>query len=387
MRVLTFLHSFEPGGVERDALRLNTAWRAAGIDVQVVLGRTEGRLADEAPDLPYTVLQRGRRSTAPIETLFMIWRLPAEIRRLRPDILFCAGNTYTIVAFAMRWLRGRQCPPIVLKVSNDLERRDLPWVARVGYHLWLRLQASSFARIVAMTPAALPEIAARMHREAVVIPNASLTMAAVNRFAAARDAVPLRPEAARHWLGVGRLARQKNFGLLVDAFARVATPADRLTIVGEGPQRAAIERQVQALGIARQVTLPGHLITLEPWFAQADAFVLSSDYEGLGVVVIEALAAGVPIAATDCCAAIAPLVAGAGALVPIRDAAALGEAMVAAAASTPDVAMMRSRARAFAVEATTPAWLRLFDRFATTRKLAKPPVRDAAVARQTQTER
>ena len=55
MRVLTFLHSFEPGGVERDALRLSAAWTMLGIDAPIVLGRREGRLADEAPALDYHV--------------------------------------------------------------------------------------------------------------------------------------------------------------------------------------------------------------------------------------------------------------------------------------------------------------------------------------------
>jgi hypothetical protein len=63
-----------------------------------------------------------------------------RIRRHRPDVLFCAGNSYTVVAVTMRLVLGRRCPPILAKISNDLTRADLPAVARPFYRLWLRIQ-------------------------------------------------------------------------------------------------------------------------------------------------------------------------------------------------------------------------------------------------------
>ena len=369
MRVLTFLHSFEPGGVERDALRLNDEWARLGVDVQIALGRTDGRLAEEAPDLPYHVFQHpGDRSTAHFETLYMIWRLPALIRALHPDVLFCAGNTYTIVAVAMRLLLGRKCPPIVLRISNDLERRDLPLPIRTAYHLWVRGQAWAFAAVVGMMEPVRAEIARRFGIAAdrvIIIDNGCFRAEDMHRLAVARDATT-RDHAGRAFLAVGRLALQKNFALLLRAFARIAKADDRLTIVGEGGQRATLESLAARLGIADRVALPGHVHPVEPCFAQADAFVLSSDYEGLGVVVIEALAAGVPIVATDCCAAMPSLVAGVGRLVPTRDPAALANAMdtiiddsVSGAVHVP---ASRERASRFTVEAAAPQWLALFAR-------------------------
>lgn len=363
MRVLTFLHSFEPGGVERDALRLNAEWARLGVDVQVALGRRDGRLADEAPDLPYHVFQTASFSTAAFETLWMIAKLPALIRTLKPDILFCAGNTYSIVALGMRVLLGRACPPIVLKVSNDLRRRDLPAPMRWAYHMWLRVQRSALDAVVAMAEPARSEIADvmrvppdRIH----VIENPSLTTGDLARFAAARDATT-RNHSGRRFLSVGRLAPQKNFALLLRAFARIAHPADRLTIVGEGGQRARLEALAGQLGIAGRVALPGHINPLYDAFAQADVFVLPSDYEGLGVVVVEALAAGVPIVATDCSINMPMLARNAGILVPIRDSDALAAAMTQIADVTIDVAPMRAKAARFSVERTAQAWIRLFE--------------------------
>lgn len=364
IRVLTYLHSFEPGGLERDVLRFNRAWRAAGVEIEIVLGRHEGALAAEGEGLPYTLLQQpGAPSTASYETLWMIRHLPREVRRWKPDIVFCAGNSYTQVSVALKLALGKACPPIVYRVSNDLARRDLPAPARWLHRQWQRLQAPIFTRIVAMADPARAEIMHEMGVEAarvVTIDNASLTVAETERLALARDKTS-RVRPGRHFLAIGRLAGQKNFPLLLEAFARIAGDEDTLTIVGEGAGRAALERQAAALGIGDRLAMPGHIHPVDPYLAQADALVLSSDYEGLGIVVIEALAAGLPVVATDCGPNMAMLVEGVGRLVPIRDVSALSTAMAAIVGDTPDVGKMRARARQFTVEATIGKWLDLFD--------------------------
>lgn len=367
LRVLTYLHSFEAGGVERDILRFNKAWKDAGLDVLIALGRREGPLeSDASPDVPMRTLQTGRFSTRHWETLWMIAKLPRVIREWRPDVMFCAGNSYTIVAVGVRLLMGRRCPPMVFRVSNDLVRRDMSWPVRQIYGAWLRLHPQFFSAIVAMAAPARTEIVEYMRADPdnmVAIDNGSLTLADAARLAAARDSTR-RERKGRHYLAVGRLAPQKNFELLVEAFAAMALPDDRLTIVGEGPRRAAIERLAHTLGVAAQVRMPGHCSPLDGYFAEADALVLSSDYEGLGIVVIEALAAGLPFVVTDCGPNMVMLVEGVGRLVPVRDAKALGTAMAAVVTERADVDAMRARARQFTVEASTDQWLALFERVA-----------------------
>lgn len=366
IRVLTYLHSFEPGGLERDVLRFNRAWRDRGVDVQIVLGRNEGALAGEAPELPYTVLQKGRFSTASVESLWMIWHLPRIVRAMRPDVVVCAGNSYTIVAVGLRLALGRKCPPIVHRVSNDLVRRDLPAPIRFANRIWQHLQAPVFAVIVGMAEPARAEIIEQMGADptrVVAINNASLTEAEIDRLAQMRSVAP-RGRSGRHYLAVGRLAAQKNFDLLLTAFSGIAQPEDTLTIVGEGPLRTALERRAKSLGIAAQLSMPGHQNSVETWFAKADALILSSDYEGLGIVVIEALAAGLPIVATDCGPNMAMLVEGVGRLVPPRDPAALGDAMAAIIDAPVDVGAMRARAQQFTVEANASTWINLFARVA-----------------------
>ena len=160
LRVLTFLHSFAPGGVERVALRLHAAWRASEVDSRLVFGRGSGAMRAEWPGLEADILGGAPFSPARWETVWMILRLPGVIRRIRPDVLFCAGNTYTVVAVMMKLLLGARCPPVVAKISNDLVRMDMPSPVRALYRVWLRIQGRMLDRLVGIAPPMRAEIAA-----------------------------------------------------------------------------------------------------------------------------------------------------------------------------------------------------------------------------------
>ncbi len=327
--VMVFLNSFNPGGVERVALRLCAAWATdPAFDIRLVIGRDEGVMRAEAPPglaLHGMAAPRGLAARAPsLWMLIMLWR---EVRRQRPDMLFAAGNTYAVFAVAMKLLLGRRCPPVVLKISNDLERLDMGPLVRRGYRLWLRIQGRMIDHFVGLAAPMQAEIMAAMRVPATrvhVIDDPALAMADVVALAALGDA--RRPDVARHYVAVGRLVPQKNFPLLIDAFAMAARLGDRLSIIGEGGERARLAAQIAALGLESSVDLPGHG-AVAPALAAADVFVLSSDYEALPAVVVEALASGLPVVATDCCVSMRALVGAWGDIVPRRDARALAKAM------------------------------------------------------------
>jgi len=140
MRVLTFLHSFELGGVERIALRLVREWRERGVEAPLFLGRLDGDMVDVGRDLDLITPRRRWTWLSRWETIWMVVTLPAVIRDEKPDILFCAGNTYAVIAFAMKLLLGRRCPPIIAKISNNLDREDKKWWKRRTYRFWLWIQ-------------------------------------------------------------------------------------------------------------------------------------------------------------------------------------------------------------------------------------------------------
>ncbi|MFD1611953.1 glycosyltransferase [Sphingomonas tabacisoli] len=361
LRILVPLHSFEPGGVERVALRLARAWRSAGVRLHLVLGRDERPRPDLAQGLDFDVLQQGMITTAAFETLWMLAKLPGRIRHSRPDLIFCPGNSYAVIGALLKLLLGRSCPPIVLKVSNDLRRPDLGPFARFWYRIWCRLQGRLIDRFVALSSAMRDEIKDMMKvsgDRVSVIANPALSRAEAAALAAPRGA---RTSNGKRYLAIGRLVPQKNFLLLIRAFSKIAAPEDRLAILGEGPERVALENLVAELGLRERVLLPGHIEATGEWLATSDIFVLSSDYEGLPAVVIEAMAAGVPVVATDCSTSMPELVDDGrlGRLIPPRDLERLAEAM-----QTP-VHACANEARAmvdrFTVERAAPNYVALFE--------------------------
>lgn len=373
--ILVFLHSFEPGGVERVALRLAGAWAEAGAEVTVAMGRRGGPLAAEAPKGVGWAFARPFAFARHCESLWLVPHLVREVRRRRPDVLFCAGNTYAVVAVLARLILGRACPPIVCKVSNPLVRPDFGWPMRDFYRLWLRLQARFLDRFVALTEAMGPEAASALglpRTRVAVIADPALRLADIPRRTAPR---PARAGGGRLFVAVGRLAPQKDFALLLEAFALARRPGDRLVIFGEGRERRRLTRVARQLRIAEQVELPGHVDQVAAWLARADALVLSSRYEGAPAVVIEALAQGAPVAATDCSAGLREILDGEafGVLAPLGDPRALAEAMDQAAARRFDVVAMRAQAAAFTVERAAPRYLALFAELAVARRASLVP--------------
>jgi len=129
-------------------------------------------------------------------------------------------------------------------------------------------------------------------------------------------------------LAVGRLTGQKDFVTLIEAFARVRrTQPARLLILGEGEERAVLEEKVKELGLEQDASLPGFVANPYPYMCRAKVFVLSSRWEGLPGVLIEALYCGAPLVATDCPSGPREVLAGGkhGQLVPVGNAGALAQ--------------------------------------------------------------
>lgn len=172
----------------------------------------------------------------------------------------------------------------------------------------------------------------------------------------------LRHKAGRVLVAVGRLAPQKGFDILLDALTRL--PEDvRLVIFGEGPQRAALEQQARRLGLAGRLDLPGYCVDPQAEIAAADCFVLASRFEGSPNALVEALATGVPVVATDCPygpeeildrGLVAPLV-------PVEDAKTLARTVAQVLASNPEAerSLRQQAAARFTRSAAARSYLRV----------------------------
>jgi glycosyltransferase involved in cell wall biosynthesis len=272
----------------------------------------------------------------------------------RPDAVHAAMwpvTCLTAVAHRMARLPGR----LVLSDHNPL---SLQYAARGGAHRLLQRVS------VALT---YPLASARIGVSGGVADDLARLSGLPRRcFSVVHNPVAIgRPDPAAQqsaqaawggWQGkriltVGRLKAQKNHALLLRAFKQVLAHVDaRLMILGEGDLGVKIAELARAEGLQDKVLLPGHVDDPISYYLSADLFALSSDYEGFGNVIVEALACGVPVVSTDCPGGPAEILDGGrfGRLVPVGDASGLASAMVATLQEEPDRRLLMSRAADFA---------------------------------------
>jgi glycosyltransferase involved in cell wall biosynthesis len=177
-----------------------------------------------------------------------------------------------------------------------------------------------------------------------------------------REIEALWGEAERRIITVGSLKAQKNQQLLIRSFTRAFKGRSvKLMILGQGELRPSLEALAAELGVSDQVLLPG--FATDPWsyYASADLFALSSDYEGYPLVLIEALRSGLTIVSTDCESGPREILDGGryGRLVPVGDEEALSDAMKEALDRPQDSATLRARAETLSGQSTSDRYLEL----------------------------
>lgn len=169
--------------------------------------------------------------------------------------------------------------------------------------------------------------------------------------------------AAFRILNVGTLKDQKNQELLIRAFSKL--PAEigaHLLILGDGELRDKLELLIVELGIQGHVSMPGFISDPGPYYRHASLFALSSDWEGLPTVIIEALAVGTPVVSTDCPSGPREILCNGqfGRLVPVGDTAAFATAMAESLSTTHDRDALKARSRDFSIDKAVDKYVALF---------------------------
>jgi glycosyltransferase involved in cell wall biosynthesis len=162
-------------------------------------------------------------------------------------------------------------------------------------------------------------------------------------------------------LSAGELCTRKDFATLLQAFAQVRQSRRcRLMILGRGKRRQSLLQLAAQLGITDDVELPGFVESPYAYMAHADLFAFTSRWEGLGFVLIEALAVGTPVVSTDCPSGPSEILAGGryGPLVDVGDSEALANAMLEVLDHPVPGNILREAARPYTVTAATDAYLR-----------------------------
>lgn len=318
-----FLPSLAGGGAERVTLNLARGLVGLGHRVDLVLAGLSGAYVDQIPEGVRTVdLRAGRTLRA----------MPALIRYLRkekPDGMLSAMNHTNVVAIWAARLAGYRGPLLVAEHNELAPGRTSRWQRL--FNASIRFSYPRAKKVVAVSHGvkrSLVEHAGISDEHIMVIYNPVITPALQLQERSRPPALPAGGPPVV--LGVGRLTRQKNFSNLLRAFAVLRQHRTaRLLILGEGEEREDLTELAVQLGIQDDVSMPGFVHNPYDFIAYADLFALSSDWEGLPTVLIEALALGTRVVSTDCPSGPREILDQGrfGTLVPVGDSAALGNAM------------------------------------------------------------
>ncbi|HET6620838.1 MAG TPA: glycosyltransferase [Dongiaceae bacterium] len=334
--VVFVINSLAGGGAERvmcTLLRASEAERRA-CRISLVLLDRETVAYDVPRGIEVTQLDC-RHSLA--RSVWSVWR---ALRRLRPDMtvsFLTRANVANIIASSLRGV-----PAVASERVNTSSHLGRGLGAALARFL-VKATYPRARRVIAVSQGVADDL-----RDSFGVPDARMTVIAnpidlEEIRAQAEDGGPL-PVNGPYAVAMGRLVPNKNFTMLIDAFARSGI-AGSLVILGDGPERASLARQIDALGVGGRVVMPGFAANPFPTLRGADFFVSPSNAEGFPNSLLEAMTVGLPVIATNCPsgpsevladlprAQVAPGVSFAqhGILVPLDDVAAMAEALRAMA--------------------------------------------------------
>jgi glycosyltransferase involved in cell wall biosynthesis len=363
MAQIAFFVPFSFGrGVERVNVTLAQALAARGIDVDVVVARGNG---------PYFGELNGKARLVDLavgRTLASLMPLARYLKLERPSVMISAPDSGSIVALLARRLARVETRMVTVThavLSRSLKRKP-GWYRRAFPHLLRRLYATADA-IVAVSDWVADDLAemARLPRSRIeVIPNPVVHDGLLAQTCDGAGHPWLQSRSAPVILSVGRLNGEKNYGDLLRAFARLRRERQaHLIILGEGTERAGLVGLAAELGVADDVSLPGFVSNPYGYMARANLLALSSNYEALPTVLIEALACGCPIVATDSPGGVREILDGGrwGRLVPLGDHEAMKDAILRTLDDPPKPERLRRRAMEFHVDRVVDRYLRVLD--------------------------
>jgi glycosyltransferase involved in cell wall biosynthesis len=354
------------GGAETVMLRLATGFARRGLKTWLVVHDRNGTLMPDVPPEVQVVDLRVPTGRALLSAnIGAILSLSRFLRDHRPDVLMTPFPHANLVAVMARRLVDA---PTLVVVSEHAPLDS----ALANHRAWRRLALEKLIGRLYPWAAAVVSVSQGVKRSLVALGMPGDRIHVLPNPVLAEEFQHLAKQPVDHpWfsdasrpvvIGVGRLGPEKDFATLVRAFARIrhATRA-RLVLVGEGVERPAIEALVAELGLADDVLLAGYQTNPCAMIAKSRVLVSSSRFEGAPLVVVEALACGCPVVATNTVGASETLENGRyGRIVPIGDPGAMAQGIADTLGEPLDSELGRRHAATFTVERSVAAYLSLF---------------------------
>ena len=357
--IAIYVPTLNGGGAERVMVILANTFAQRGYAVDLVLASATGPyLSEVLPIVNLFDLGRSRVVTS----------LPGLVRYLlqrKPNALLVSMRHAALVALLAKKLSGGNTRVIVSE-RNDAsveanQNKGLRFLTIQSLSRYLYPSADVIHAVSqGVATSSAKELGLPLEHIQVVY-NPVVTQHMLEMSRAKIDLPCLKNDGRKLIVAAGRLTKQKDFETLIRAFALVQSETNaRLVIMGEGELRSDLERLIAENSLQQAVLLSGFVENPFAVMKQADQFVLSSAWEGLPNVLIQAMACGTPVVSTDCPSGPAEILEKGkwGRLVPVGDVEALAMAMLDTLTETnhPDVA---ARARYFSVERAADEYLKL----------------------------
>lgn len=297
-KVAIFVPSLRGGGAERAMLVFASGLVEIGMKVDLIVASYDGALCGMVPpEINLVNFDKAHVSECILE-------LRRYLLRERPAILFstmCNGNLVAVLSGML----ARVDTKIIIRESiAPVSEPKTAWRRRINHALarWFYELADAVIAVSEGVAAELVSMNPRLLRKIFVLPTPVITTDMQLKAQAAPSHPWFGDKRKRIVLAAGRLDPQKGFDVLLKAFSRIAGHRDdvRLIIMGEGDSRPELEQLSRELQIEKLVSMPGYIHNPFPFFRSAHVFVLSSRYEGMPNVLIQALACGLNVVATDC---------------------------------------------------------------------------------------
>jgi glycosyltransferase involved in cell wall biosynthesis len=294
MRLLLFLPDLLGGGAQRTMVNLANAFVDRGHAVTLVSPHSDGPArAWVGRGVNCLDLDRARIRFTP-------GPLRRLIRLVNPDAVLASGIDANIVSWIVCASLGRHRPPLILRETNSHRARGDIGPLRA---FLCGMAYRSADHVVALSEGVRHELMELygLKPDSISTVHNPVAVDLISRRAdMARAGAPPVPKKGPLIVGVGRLTRQKGFDRLIGMLARLGRDDVELVLLGEGGDRKRLSELVTEHGLEGRVHMPGFVADPIEWTAHADLFVLPSRWEGFGHVLVEAMAAGVPVIAYDC---------------------------------------------------------------------------------------
>lgn len=347
-RLAFLIRDMGEGGAERVMASLVNGAVKRGHQVDLLMLNASGsNLARVAPEVRQIDLSCRRIRHA-------LWPLIHYLRREQPVALHASMWPLTVLAIIAARLAGKPVRVVTADHASLIRQYGGTWAGRAALIASLRTFYPLADCRISVSEGNAAELSQLSKTPFLTVHN---PIAPVGDGPAATDAWP---PGTRRLLAAGEFKTEKNFLLLVRAMALLDPALNAgLVIIGQGALKEDVKNLADRLGVADRVRMPGYAADPAPYYRAAELFVLSSDCEGFGNVLVEAMSAGLPVVSTDCPYGPREILGGGrfGTLVPPDDAPRLAHAIEAALQTAHDRDELRSRAADFDEDRAVDSYL------------------------------